>query len=458
MSATLTSQHLAQFPFGTDTDTQTKCVPSLQRSGAAHASADAVPVAPREISTANSGEPTPAASTQTEACLVALLNSDPSACRRIALAVEGATAIEWAKARLGAEADTRMKMADGAVPKPTAQQLWHLHVRSAVPFIGFGFFDNMIMLTVGGAIENTIGVAFCLSSLAAAGMGQMVSDAAGITLQGLIERSADSLGLPQPRLTLQQQQLRSVQTFVLGSRIFGIILGCCFGMFPLLFMPEAPRQRIADQIAEKLPAQQRKEFVSLVSSQKFSRDEKILEFGEMSNYVLFIEKGQLECIGRDADGQPFHICTIEAGHSFGKPQLHCRSRVDLIAKDDDVVVQYMEKDDFVRLTGEEGMEVWESTQQAEHTVYFASLGRQVADPVGPALPGAGKTRMFASLPQKDKLKVLELADVPDRQRFQGIAKEGKCAAFAQLPENVKHEALSAWQSIHKRRHGKEQGA
>mmetsp|Transcript_90258 Transcript_90258/g.218807 ORF Transcript_90258/g.218807 Transcript_90258/m.218807 type:complete len:97 (+) Transcript_90258:1-291(+) len=93
------------------------------------------------------------------------------------------------------------------------------------------------MLSVGGTIESTIGVACGISSLAAAGLGQMVSDASGITLQGLIERFADKLGLPRPGLTIEQQQLPLVKSFELGSRILGIVLGCSIGMVPLLVLP-----------------------------------------------------------------------------------------------------------------------------------------------------------------------------------------------------------------------------
>jgi hypothetical protein len=174
-----------------------------------------------------------------EASLVKLLQSDPDMCRRVAMAVDRETAAEWAKARSDAEMSADSLAAE-CTPMPTRKQFLQLHVQSAVPFIGFGFFDNMIMLTVGGAIENTIGVSLCLTSLAAAGMGQMVSDACGITLQGLIERFSDQLGLPRPNLTAQQRNMKCVQTFILASRIFGIVFGCCLGMFPLLIMPDTP--------------------------------------------------------------------------------------------------------------------------------------------------------------------------------------------------------------------------
>mmetsp|Transcript_121336 Transcript_121336/g.387819 ORF Transcript_121336/g.387819 Transcript_121336/m.387819 type:complete len:233 (+) Transcript_121336:775-1473(+) len=227
---------------------------------------------------------------------------------------------------------------------------------------------------------------------------------------------------------------------MLASRIFGIVLGCTLGMFPLLLLPEAPRRRIAERIAERLPKESREEFLSSVATRKFNRGESILRYGDMSNYVLFVESGAVECIGRDADGRPFAVCTIEAGHSFGKPQLHCQSRVDLIALGDDVLVQYMEKDMFMRLSGQDGMQVWETTQQPEHTVYFAALGHQVEFPLGSTTSPEECMRMFVALPGRDKVRVLQLAGSAGTGAFQGVPREGKCTEFAKLD----NEALAAW--------------
>jgi len=187
--------------------------------------------------------------------------------------------------------------------------------------------------------------------------------------------------------------------------------------------------------------------MSLVATRKFAKGESILKHGDMSNYVLFVESGQVDCIGRDADGMPFHVCTIEPGNSFGKPQLHCQSRVDLVALEDDVTVQYMEKDAFMRVTGKEGLEVWESTQQAEHTVYFTALGHTVEGPVPPPGQGACTMKMFAALPSKDKVKVLEFADCPGVERFRGVPREGKIDAFSKLAEDAQREALSRWLAL-----------
>ena len=53
---------------------------------------------------------------------------------------------------------------------------------SSVPFVGFGFCDNMIMIMSGDIIESHLGVAMGLSTMGAAAMGNLVSDVLGISL------------------------------------------------------------------------------------------------------------------------------------------------------------------------------------------------------------------------------------------------------------------------------------
>lgn len=50
-----------------------------------------------------------------------------------------------------------------------------LFISAAVPMIGFGFMDNLVMITMGEFIDSTMGVTFGLSTLTAAGFGQIFS-------------------------------------------------------------------------------------------------------------------------------------------------------------------------------------------------------------------------------------------------------------------------------------------
>ena len=72
-----------------------------------------------------------------------------------------------------------------------------------MPFIGFGFLDNAVMIVAGDYIDSTIGVYFHLSMLAAAAFGNTISDLVGIFFGGYIELVADRLGLPQPKAWFQ---------------------------------------------------------------------------------------------------------------------------------------------------------------------------------------------------------------------------------------------------------------
>jgi len=124
---------------------------------------------------------------------------------------------------------------DTVDPAPTSRQLLLTGVSNALPFIGFGFLDNAVMIVAGEYIDITIGQAFGISTMAAAALGNMVSDMAGIGLAGYVEVLASGLGIEEPHLTGQQLMMKSTRLANYGGRALGICLGCFLGMFPLLF-------------------------------------------------------------------------------------------------------------------------------------------------------------------------------------------------------------------------------
>ena len=123
---------------------------------------------------------------------------------------------------------------------PSRQQLRMHFNRVALPFVGFGFLDNAIMLIAGDRIDSTIGVTLCISTLAAAGLGNMISDLAGLGLGGIIERMSDRMGLVDPDFTKEQRRARSTYYVDLAGRVVGISVGCILGLFPLLFLDGRP--------------------------------------------------------------------------------------------------------------------------------------------------------------------------------------------------------------------------
>jgi hypothetical protein len=323
----------------------------------------------------------------------------------------------------------------------TSTQLVQLFIYNAVPFVGFGFCDNVIMLTVGETIELTFGETLGLTTLAAAGLGQCASDGFGITLQGIIERFADKLGLPNPRLTAAQRQRSAVKSLMMAARTIGIITGCLLGMFPLLFMRHR-QNTIVDQMFQEVTAEKRQELMRHVVTKEFEDGAMILRRGDISTHVFLIQSGEVDVKGRDHDGVPFNVCTIGPGHAFGKPHLHQPCFVDLVARGS-VVLQAIEKDSFLRIMDEtEHMqEVFESVLSKEHEVYY-KCQQNVALPR--AQKGTGKTREFAAYSSEDKLEVLRGTGLEAALKFEGKPNEGKVKFFASLTEEQKRDALVLW--------------
>ncbi|XP_015213051.1 transmembrane protein 65 isoform X1 [Lepisosteus oculatus] len=133
----------------------------------------------------------------------------------------------------GAVADGREKL---EMAPPTTAQLRYVLLHNAIPFIGFGFLDNAIMIAAGTQIEMSIGVIFGISTMAAAALGNLVSDLAGLGLAGYVEALASRLGLQIPDLTPKQADMWQTRVSAHSGKAIGVFIGCILGMFPLLFL------------------------------------------------------------------------------------------------------------------------------------------------------------------------------------------------------------------------------
>ena len=114
----------------------------------------------------------------------------------------------------------------------TNEQLRALAIQNIIPFIGFGCVDNSLMILSGDLIDSTIGVALGISTLAAAALGNAMSNSLGMVLHGFIERFANSIGLPDPRLTVTQRHAKSVKNVKMVSGVAGVMIGCVLGALP----------------------------------------------------------------------------------------------------------------------------------------------------------------------------------------------------------------------------------
>ncbi|KAM9574044.1 transmembrane protein 65 isoform 2-T2 [Guaruba guarouba] len=121
------------------------------------------------------------------------------------------------------------------IAPPSPGQLKHVFFHNAVPFVGFGFLDNAIMIAAGTQIELSIGVILGISTMAAAALGNLVSDLAGLGLAGYVEALASRLGLSIPDLTPKQADMWQTRLSAHLGKAIGVTIGCILGMFPLLF-------------------------------------------------------------------------------------------------------------------------------------------------------------------------------------------------------------------------------
>uniref|UniRef100_A0A1I8EC06 Transmembrane protein 65 n=1 Tax=Wuchereria bancrofti TaxID=6293 RepID=A0A1I8EC06_WUCBA len=115
------------------------------------------------------------------------------------------------------------------------QQTYQLFLVNSIPFIGFGFLDNAIMLVAGEYLDKTIGTWLALSTMTAAALGNTVSDVAGIGLAHYVELIVSKCGIKHPVLTSEQLESSFVRVVTNLGRGIGLIAGCLIGMFPLLF-------------------------------------------------------------------------------------------------------------------------------------------------------------------------------------------------------------------------------
>lgn len=136
-------------------------------------------------------------------------------------------------------------MMSNEIPEPSFQNLKLVFIGQAIPFVGFGFMDNALLIIAGDAIDSTLGIYLGISTLCAAAIGNIISDLAGIGLGTMIEDfCANVLKLPAPSITSAQRTLRSVRTASNLGMAVGMTFGCIIGMFPLWFIDSSKAEQM----------------------------------------------------------------------------------------------------------------------------------------------------------------------------------------------------------------------
>lgn len=121
---------------------------------------------------------------------------------------------------------------------PTRAQIKYVLFHNCIPFIGFGFLDNAIMIAAGTQIELSIGVTLGISTMAAAAWGNLISDLAGLGLAGYVEVLATKFGMQGPELTPKQADMWQTRVSSHMGKAIGVSIGCILGMFPLFFLDD----------------------------------------------------------------------------------------------------------------------------------------------------------------------------------------------------------------------------
>lgn len=141
------------------------------------------------------------------------------------------------------------------VPPPTTHELWRVGLHNALPFIGFGFLDNFFMILFGDTIEMTVGTMMVLSTMAAAALGNTISDVLGIGSAWYVERMACKVGMRPPELTPIQLDMVSARIATNMGRVAGVVIGCLLGMLPLLFLNTESEKKIASKGSDEVELQ-----------------------------------------------------------------------------------------------------------------------------------------------------------------------------------------------------------
>lgn len=133
------------------------------------------------------------------------------------------------------DGEQRSSGSSGSSKEITYAQLKSVALSQMYPFIGFGFLDNALMLAFGETIESSVGLSLGLSTMAAAAIGNTLSDVCGVGLANKIEYWCAKFGLTE-EVTMTTGQAKEMRVVVarLGGAMTGVTIGCIVGSFPLL--------------------------------------------------------------------------------------------------------------------------------------------------------------------------------------------------------------------------------
>ncbi|GFO48155.1 transmembrane protein 65 [Plakobranchus ocellatus] len=129
-------------------------------------------------------------------------------------------------------------------------QLMPSAIESTKPGDSLPFFRHHIFLCKGEYIDVTLGTALGISTMAAAALGNLISDVGGIGSAHYVETLAARVGVRNPHLSPEQVDMRRTKMASNLGKFIGITIGCLLGMFPLLFFDERKAEDKAKEDGE----------------------------------------------------------------------------------------------------------------------------------------------------------------------------------------------------------------
>ena len=95
------------------------------------------------------------------------------------------------------------------------------------------------MILAGDAVDAVFGARLGITTLAAAGLGNIVADVVGVGATQQIKETSRKIKWAQPpRLSTLQQAMGSVKVAKISGACMGVCFGCILGMVPLVFLEE----------------------------------------------------------------------------------------------------------------------------------------------------------------------------------------------------------------------------
>ena len=110
-------------------------------------------------------------------------------------------------------------------------------MRASLMYV-FGLVDNLLMISSGAWIDDTIAVRLGASTMFAAALGNMFSNVVALLLGETAEKNLAKIGLEGPRLTNEEMRTftRWARILDIVAPVIGLILGCLSGMVILFWL------------------------------------------------------------------------------------------------------------------------------------------------------------------------------------------------------------------------------